>query len=485
MIRINPAKALPRCFNAIILAAFLLVSFGVNAQSNSSRPKNIIILFADGTTASQYEFGRYTSEKLRQESFALTHIVMSRGFSQLMSTESANYFVTDSAAAASAMSTGYEVNNGAISVTPNGERPETLLKFAKANKKRIGLVSTAPIYDASPAAFSVHAKNRRESELIVNQYLDLSPDILMGGGSDFFLPKSERGGKRSDGKNVIELFKNNGYQYISKPNELTLIQSPKLLGLFATEDIDFEIDRNPIDTPNLAQMLSAALKALSLPSKSSPINSGFVLFAENENTDSAGHQNDVAALMRDLWAFDDAVKVALEFQKKNPDTLVIVTGDHETGGFSPTYGRKNLGPAGPNNYLNVGQSELRQIASIKMSLKEFSEKFKAKLKEGASAVELDAYLTLLLQDNFPGIELDADLRKTILAQSQLGANYNYLPSNILAQAIARQTGFYWATSGHTPAPITVAAFGPGSQLFRGYEPNTQFSNKLKKLIQAR
>ncbi|MGV0982153.1 MAG: alkaline phosphatase [Polynucleobacter sp.] len=485
MIRINPAKALPRCFNAIILAAFLLVSFGVNAQSNSSRPKNIIILFADGTTASQYEFGRYASEKLRQESFAITDIMMSKGYSQLMSTESANYFVTDSAAAASAMSTGYEVNNGAISVTPNGERPETLLKFAKANKKRIGLVSTAPIYDASPAAFSVHAKNRRESELIVNQYLDLSPDILMGGGSDFFLPKSERGGKRSDGKNVIELFKNNGYQYISKPNELTLIQSPKLLGLFATEDIDFEIDRNPIDTPNLAQMLSAALKALSLPSKSSSINSGFVLFAENENTDSAGHQNDVAALMRDLWAFDDAVKVALEFQKKNPDTLVIVTGDHETGGFSPTYGRKNLGPAGPNNYLNVGQSELRQIASIKMSLKEFSEKFKAKSNAGASAVELDAYLTLLLQDNFPGIELDADLRKTILAQSQLGANYNYLPSNILAQAIARQTGFYWATSGHTPAPITVAAFGPGSQLFRGYEPNTQFSNKLKKLIQAR
>lgn len=478
-------KIVSRWFNAVVLAAFLVLSFSAGAQGNLSRPKNIIILFADGTTASQYEFGRYTSEKLRQESFAITDIVMSKGYSQLMSTESANYFVTDSAAAASAMSTGYKVNNGAISVMPNGERPETLLTFAKVNKKRIGLISTAPIYDASPAAFSVHAKNRRESELIVNQYLDLSPDVLMGGGSDFFLPKTEQGGKRSDGKNVIELFKSNGYQYVSKPNELTLIQSPKLLGLFATEDIDFEIDRNPIDTPNLAQMLSAALKALSLPSKSSPINSGFVLFAENENTDSAGHQNDVAALMRDLWAFDDAVKVALEFQKKNPDTLVIVAGDHETGGFSPTYGRKNLGSAGPNNYLNVGQSELRQIASIKMSLKDFSEKFKAKSNEGASTVELDAYLTLLLQDNFPGIELDADLRKTILTQSQLGANYNYLLSNILAQAIARQTGFYWATSGHTPAPITVAAFGPGSQLFRGYEPNTQFSNKLKKLIQAR
>jgi alkaline phosphatase len=469
----------------IALMTFFVLSFTVYAQGNSAQPKNIIILFADGTTASQYEFGRYTSEKLRQESFAVTDIVMSKGHSQLMSTESANYFVTDSAAAASAMSTGHRVNNGAISVTPDGERPQTLMSFAKANKKRIGLISTAPIYDASPAAFSVYAKNRRESELIVNQYLDLAPDVLMGGGLDYFLPKSEQGGKRLDGKNMIDAFKSNGYQYVSKPNELEQTHAPKLLGLFALEDIDYEIDRNPVVSPNLSQMLSAALKVLTSPLKPASRDSGFVLFAENENTDSAGHQNDVAALMRDLWAFDDAVKVALEFQKKNPDTLVIVTGDHETGGFSPTYGRKSLSPAGPSNYLNVNQSELRQIAAFKISLKEFSERFKSKVKEGASEAELDSYLSLLLQDNFPGIDLDPALRKSILTQSQFGANFNYLPSNILAQAIARQTGFFWASSGHTPAPITVAAIGPGSQLFKGYEPNTQFSNKLKKLIQAR
>ena len=130
----NQVKIKSRWFNVFVFLALLLLSLGVHAQGNSSRPKNIIILFADGTTASQYEFGRYTSEKLRQESFAITDIVMSKGYSQLMSTESANYFVTDSAAAASAMSTGYKVNNGAISVTPNGERPETLLKFAKANE---------------------------------------------------------------------------------------------------------------------------------------------------------------------------------------------------------------------------------------------------------------------------------------------------------------------------------------------------------------
>lgn len=444
------------------------------------KPKNIIILFADGTTNSQYEFGRYSSNLLRNKSFALTDEVMSKGQFQLMRTESANYYVTDSAAAASAMSIGYKVNNGAISITPDGKSPPTLLERAKEGGKRIGLITTAPIYDASPAAFSVHAKSRRDSESIVSQYLDLAPEVLMGGGLNYFLPSAQSGGKRKDDKNVVQEFKSKGYQYLATPEDLNQANASKLLGLFANEDMDYEIDRDPKEMPNLANMLSASLKALNRSSNKK--NSGFVLFAENENTDSAGHQNDVAALMRDLWAFDDAIKVALDFQKTNPDTLIIVTGDHETGGFSPTYGRKNLGPAGPNNYQNVDLAQLKQIERYTMSLSKFSEKFKAKAKTGASAKELDVYLSSLLDEGFPGLVVEDDLRQKILSQGQLGPNSNYLPSNILALAIARQTGFYWASSGHTPTPITVAAFGPGSSIFKGIDDNTAFAHKVGRLI---
>lgn len=452
------------------------------SQTSIAKPKNIIILFADGTTASQYEFGRYSSLMLRQQPFAITDIVMSKGHYQFMKTESANYFVTDSAAAASAMSTGYKVNNGAISVLPDGSKPVTLMQFAKDKGKKIGLISTAPIYDASPAAFSVHAKSRRDSELIVNQYLELSPDLLMGGGANYFLPSTQTGGKRQDGKNVIEAFMGKGYQYINAPVQLENVTAPRVLGLFADEDLDYEIDRNPHQTPSLAAMLATSLKVLNQHSKQ---GRGFVLFAENENTDSAGHNNDVAALMRDLWAFDDAVKVALEFQKRNPDTLIIVTGDHETGGFSPTYGRKNLEPASASNYLNVGLPQLRQIERYSMSLNEFASMYKAKIKEGASESELNAYLNSLLAENFPGLHLDDDLRSKILSHAQLGANSNYLPANILGLAIARQTGFYWGTSGHTPSPITVAAIGPGSEVFKGLEDNTAFAKKLARLIQGK
>ncbi len=470
---------------AVALASLLVISQGVFAQGNLSKPKNIIILFADGTAGTQLEFGRYTSEQLRNKPFAVTDIVMAKGQFQLMRTESANAFVTDSAAAASAMSTGYKANNGAISVTPDGARPKTLMEVAKANGKRIGLISTAPIYDASPAAFSVHAKNRRDSESIVNQYVDLLPEVLMGGGQDYFLPKAN-GGKREDNQNIVEVFKARGYQFVNTPDQLDTIQSSKILGLFAPADIDFEIDRDPKEMPNLAQMVSAGLKALSIKQgMKQKSEAGFVLFAENENTDSAGHQNDVAALMRDLWAFDDAVKVALEFQKQNPNTLIIVTGDHETGGFSPSYGRKNLSPASTSNYLNVNLAQLKQIEGFKISLHEFSERFKAQVKAGASETELDHFLTEVLNENYPGLELDIELRQKILTQSQLTPNFNYLPSNILAQAIARQTGFNWGTSGHSSEPIIVAAIGPGSQIFKGYGDNTDFARKLQQLMQGK
>jgi len=464
------------------IAIYMLLLISVMASAHAdNKLKNIIIMFADGTTISQYEFGRYSSALLRQQSFAVTDEVMAKGQYQLMKTESANYFVTDSAAAASAMSIGYKVNNGAISITPDGKTPPTIMEVAKDQGKRIGLLTTAPIYDASPAAFSVHAKSRRDNELIVNQYLELAPDVLMGGGSNFFLPNLILGGKRQDGKNMIEAFQAKGYQYINTPEQLNQITSSKLLGLFAEEDLDYEIDRNPQEAPNLSQMMRAALQVLNQDSKKSK-NKGFVLFAENENTDSAGHQNDVPALMRDLWAFDDAVKVALDFQKKNPDTLVIVTGDHETGGFAPTYGRKNLEPAGKTNYLNVNLEQLKQIEAYKISLKEFSDKFKAKAKQVNSTSELNTQLNTLLQDNFPGLVLDDDLREKILTQSQLGPNSNYLPANILGLAIARQTGFYWASSGHTPTPITVAAIGPGAEIFKGFDDNTAFAVKLRRLI---
>jgi alkaline phosphatase len=215
-------------------------------------------------------------------------------------------------------------------------------------------------------------------------------------------------------------------------------------------------------------MATAALKALGQPSPN-----GFVLLVENENVDTAAHRNDAAALMRALWAFDDAVKVALDFQRRHPDTLVIVTGDHETGGFSPTYALRD--PASSGSRFYSGDEHLRMLERITMSF----DTLKARLGTPPSGEVLDR----LLAQHFPGFRLDPDLRALLLAGKTDERNFSYPVQNPLGRMVARQTGYYWGTSGHTPQPVLVGALGPGAPLFHGYQDNTDFGKHLHRLMQ--
>lgn len=464
--------------------ALVLLALAGTGAAWSQTPRNIVILFADGTTLAQHEFGRHSSQLLRRQPYAVTSDLMRRGSYGFLATHSNNAYVTDSAAAASAMSTGIKVNNGAISIGPNGETPATLMESARRQGKRIGLVSTANVYDASPAAFSVHAKSRRDYQAIVDQYSVLQPEVLLGGGADFFQPAGSNGGKRTDSRNLIDEWRNKGYVVARNTAELASAKGPRLLGLFAEEDMDFEIDRDAKEQPSLAQMTEAALRTLSASAQGKQRrDKGFVLFIENENTDSAGHRNDVASLMRDLWAFDDAVKVALAWQKHHPDTLVIVTGDHETGGFSPTAARIPGAKAPAPTTLVVNETQFRRIEGISMSFAELAERLDKKAKEGANDEALQATLTELLRKHFPGIEADEEIRAMLRDKRAPGPSFTY-PAHFatLGLMVARQTGFYWSTGGHTSAPALVAAIGPGAHLFRGYQDNTEFAHHLRRLL---
>ena len=436
-------------------------------------PKNVIIMFADGAAPTQWELARYASRVLRNQPFVVTDRVFRDGVLGLLSTHPAAVFVTDSAAGASAMSTGHKAQNGAISVTPDGARPRTVMEAAKQSGRRVGLVTTAQIWDASPAAFSVHAGSRREAQSIVDQYLALEPEVLLGGGRDFFLPKSA-GGRRTDDKDVLAAFSAKGYAVLREPRQLRESRAAKLVGLFSDKELGLEIDRDPAREPTVADMTRAALDALAR-NAGADADKGFVLFVETENTDDAGHRNDIAALVRALWAFDEAVAAALEFQANNPDTLVIVAADHETGGLSATSAR---GETGGNTFpVIVGPKEFEKIMRIDASLDAVA----AKLGARPSPEQLDA----LIAKHFPGFTLDADLREALLLQRPLERNFAISPQTVLSRMVSRQTGFYWGTTGHTAEPVAIGALGPDAQLFRGYADNTEFGRRLLQLIDGR
>ena len=435
-------------------------------------PKNIIIMFADGTAPTQLEFGKYTARHLRNESFAVTDIMLREGTLGLLSTHPANAFITDSAAGASAMSTGHKVNNFAISMTPDGQRHTTLMQAAKARGKRIGIVTTATVYDASPAAFSVNAADRGDTQSIVDQYLQLEPDVLLGGGADYFLP-AKAGGKRKDNTDVIAAFAGKGWQVVRNTAALNANSAARLLGLFSDKDLDLELDRDAAQEPSTAEMTTAALKALE---RDNP--NGFVLFVENENTDTAGHANDAAALMRALWAFDKAVQIAIDYQRSHPDTLVLVAADHETGGLSPTYAQIDMSSMSSKNRLYVNVARLKMLEGITLSIKGMAEKLGKK--------PTNEMLDALLAKHYPGFRIDADLREAMMKGQPLERNFPYLvTSTALSRMVSRQTGIYWGTGGHTAQPVAIGAIGPGAVLFHGYQDNTEFAQHLQRLLGGR
>jgi len=178
--------------------------------------------------------------------------------------------------------------------------------------------------------------------------------------------------------------------------------------------------------------------------------------------------------MHDLWAFDEALQVALEFQRRSPDTLIIVTGDHETGGLSVTYALKDLTGTSSKNRFYAGDSHLKLLNGISISL----DKALESLGKKPSAEALDK----LLAAHFPGFKLDPDLRDSILKNQVLERNFSYPVQNGLGRMVSRQTGVYWGTSGHTTEPVLVGALGPGAERFRGYYDNTDFAKILHALL---
>ena len=162
---------------------------------------------------------------------------------------------------------------------------------------------------------------------VAEQELKFGVDVLMGGRKQFFLPEVSAG-KRKDGRNLLDEARAAGYTVVGDAEELKAAQGGKILGLFNMGNMVYEIDRKATMEPSLAEMTAKTLDVLSRNPK------GFFAMIEGGRIDHAAHRNDAAGTILDTLAFDEAVGVAREFARKNPDTLVIVTADHETAGMA-------------------------------------------------------------------------------------------------------------------------------------------------------
>jgi len=434
-------------------------------------PKYIFLFLADGAGIPHMEITRQYNRTIHNEGLVISDKIMKEGSLGLITTHAADSLSTDSAAAATALAGGCKANIGTLGMCADGAIPKTAGEVAKGKNMRVGLVTNSTIYDASPAAFICHVPNRRQFSEIVNRYLAFAPDLILGGGKDQFLPKSQAGSRRSDDSDLIASFTQKGYLYVSSKHELEQAQRTKVLGLFSLGDMSFEIDRDKKTEPSVYDMTQAAIRLLYNDN-----SHGFFVFIENENIDTAAHLTDVASLIRDYREFDRAVGLAYNFYLKHPrETLIIVTSDHETGGLGFTLALKDLSSAKGSNQVAGSTEDLKKIHSIPISLRKASEI----LGPNPTTADIDK----LMSDYFKGFTMAPEFKEAILKRQPLSRTLFLDPTaHALGMMVANNTQAYWQTAAHTNHPVFVAALGPGSEKFRGYQDNTDFGKNLKALL---
>lgn len=286
-------------------------------------PKNVILLIGDGAGLAYWTAARFAADSLAIESMPTVGLV---------DTRSSDRYVTDSAAGATAYAAGVRSYNGAIGVGPEcltllrrdsagvWNDPDrcaplpSVFDVARRRGMSVGVVTTTDVTDATPAAFLAHAPRRAMKDRISAQFLAEAPDVILGGGRRFF---DSAGIERFCARAAC----------LAAPDELGSYRPDDrpLFGLFAAEGLGYAPERSP----TLTVMARAALAKLQRNPR------GFMVMIESEGTDEGGHENlPLADLTREVLALDSAVAVALDFARADGNTLVVVTADHETGGFT-------------------------------------------------------------------------------------------------------------------------------------------------------
>jgi len=286
-----------------------IFSFATVAAQNNTKPKNIILLVGDGMGLSEVSSSLYFNDK--SSNFIRFNTV------GLSMTSSAKELVTDSAAGAAALASGIKTYNGAIGVDENKQPVETLVEHVSKTGIATGLVVTSSVVHATPASFYAHQESRRMYEEIAAELVTSDIDFFAGGGLQYFQ-------QRKDSLDLVAQLQNNNFEVHTDalPKKISTKKQAILLA--------------PNGMPKMSEnrgnfLTNATMLAIGQLSKN---KEGFFLLVEGSQIDWGGHDNDAEYLINEMIDFDKTVGAVLDYAKKNGETLVIITADHETGGFT-------------------------------------------------------------------------------------------------------------------------------------------------------
>ncbi len=453
---------------------YLLALLLVGCETTKHQAKYVFLFIGDGMGVSHVTAAQLYADSVLNDTAGITFTKFPVVSSS--TTYAANRFITCSAVAGTALSTGYKTSINTIGL--NTSRTDTLYSIAKKFKdsgRKVAILTSVSIDHATPAAFYAHVKSRNEYYQIARQMLKSGYDFFASGG--LLQPYGLKGDTLSP--SIFDLGKAYGYEFTSTFSGVdSLVKLGTKPIVYSSPNpapgssLNYEIDRTT-EGVSLADITRKAIEVVNNPN-------GFFIMVEGGKIDWAAHDNDAATVIHDVIAFSRAVDVAVEFYRKNPSqTLILVTADHETGGFS-IGNRSNKYDVHPAllQFQKVSKEQLHQIVH--------------EFRTSNPRATFNDLLSLLNQyTGLSGSIQLTDSEKEVLRKAYLnvyGSNNNaeevttYSKTDPISeyaiQIVNQKAGFGWTTGSHTGQPVPVYVIGVGQELFAPMLDNTDIPKKL-------
>ncbi|MFC3121509.1 alkaline phosphatase [Agaribacter flavus] len=407
-------------------------------------PKNIVMVVADGMGPAYVPAFRYYMDNPETDELELTVLDdILLGSARTYPAKVSGY-VTDSAASATALATGIKTYNGAVGMDVDKQPIETVMHRAKQYGLKTGVAVTSTVVHATPASYMVANESRKNYDAIADSVFDnrigeqFIADVILGAGTTNFI---------RDDRNLVSEFQAEGYQYIDDLTQLSTLQlGQPVLGLFGGFELPWALDSE--DPTRLRTMTKAALRQLTN-------DKGFFLLVEASQVDWAGHANDIAGAMNEMYDLAKTVEYLREYVAKHPDTLVIITADHSTGGLTV---------AASDGY-RWDPSWLKGVKASPMSI-----------AKGLKRVDdKSAYLAQQL-----GFELKLEEKNLLSLITSESPNRDV--ESIVKRILDKRTNTGWTTNGHTGEDVFVFGFGPQVERFKGQLNNTDIAKNIFSLL---
>jgi alkaline phosphatase len=465
-------------FLGIAVLLIILVTGSCGLAAKSTVPKYVFMFIGDGMGVAQRQIaelmlnsnGVYenaTNQKKRLTMNSLEAVGIN-------TTYDSTSIVPDSASTATSLSSGYKTWSGVLGMKEDKTTPTPYITEALKRKGySIGIVSSVKIVHATPAAYYAHIDNRNKYENIAEQLTNSKFDLFVGGGGN----KHFAATGRSDKRDLYSEAAVKGFRVVTTSEDFMALKPGKrvlanLPGDIFDEALPYAIDRKKDDL-SLAQITGKCIQLLA------PNPKGFFLMVEEGKVDWACHANDTGSAIANMMDFDKAITAAVQFKKKHPDTLIVVTGDHECGGLGLSMGSEYR--INPELFLDQKLSFEMADAKVGAILKQESDPM-----EKICAVAEEFGLTNLTESEKKAIAKAVADEKANLSKTELSALYGgYKPVTMSFRRLFNvRANLYWTSYAHTGIPVMTTASGMGAAKFAGYMDNTDVCMALNSITKA-